>query len=120
MKAKTADLREKTVEELESTIKDLKEDLLRLRQQKNTQTLKPHEIRSMRKKIARAMTVRTEKVYAQEYERHKDSKRLPKDLRPRLTKAKRMQLTQKQLNKSVHSVHKRRRAYPTLFFSYSE
>lgn len=120
MKARISELRKKSVEELEELIKSLKMELLHLRQQKNTQTLKPHEILSLRKEIARVMTVRTENLYAQEYIKHKDDRKLPKDLRPRLTKAKRMKLTQKQMNKTVHSVHKRRSAYPTVFFSYSE
>lgn len=120
MKIRATELREKSVEELETLVSSLKEELLRLRQKKNTQSLKPHEIRVMRKNIARVLTVRTEKLYAEMYEKHKNDRRMPKDLRPRLTKAKRMALTPRQRRMSVHSVCKRRRAYPRMYFSYSE
>lgn len=120
MDSNIAELREKTVEELDILITDIKEELLRLRQQKNTQTLKPGEINVVRKSLARVMTARTEKIYAEEFEKHRNDKRLPKDLRRRTTKAMRLALTPKQLKKAVHSVHKRRRAYPAQFFSYAE
>ncbi|RVD93174.1 60s ribosomal l35 [Tubulinosema ratisbonensis] len=99
MKINVEEIRSKSLEELEVIINELKSEQLRLRQQKNSHSIKPHELKEARRNIARAMTVRTEKLYEQAWNKHKNDKVLPKELRPKLTRAKRLALTPKQQRK---------------------
>ena len=59
---KIAELRDKNVNELNQTLKDLKEELFNLRFQHAINQLEnPHKISETKKEIARVMTVITEK-----------------------------------------------------------
>lgn len=120
MRLIAAELREKSIAELDEMIVEYKNNCLRLRQQKNTESIKPHELRTARRNVAIIMTVRTEKKMIEQFEIHKNDKRLPKDLRPKLTKAKRMALTKKQLNKKVYKIRARERKFPKVYYSYAE
>lgn len=99
MKLIAEELRSKSLEELETLVNELKSEQLRLRQQKNSHSIKPHELKEARRNIARVMTVRTEKLYEQAWNNHKKGKELPKALRPKLTRAKRLALTPTQVRR---------------------
>lgn len=120
MKETAESYRALTIEDLLVKIKDLKTELLTLRQQKNLGTLKGNEIKHARKNVARAMTVLTEKRTDEAIEKYKDAKILPKDMRQRLTRSMRLKLTKKQENKKVWKVRVREMKYPKVYFSYVE
>ncbi|KCZ77965.1 ribosomal protein L29 [Anncaliia algerae PRA109] len=119
MKILAEELRAKTIPELETFISELKSECLRLRQQKNSHTIRPKEIREARKNVARAMTIRTEKLYEEAWNKHKNDKVLPKELRPKLTRAKRLALTEKQVNRRERH-YGGYRTQKKVYFSYSE
>ncbi|KAF9762673.1 60S ribosomal protein L35-2 [Nosema granulosis] len=114
--------REKNIEELESEIVALKNEMLELRQKKVSATVEPEEIKTCRKTIAAALKIRREKYLEQLVEKYKGTPihKLPKKLRPRLTRAKRRALTKAQLNKKVPKAWKREIKYPKVYYSYSE
>lgn len=79
------DIRNLTVEELNEKLKDAKLQLLHLRQKQQSQVLKPHELKEGRRNVAVIKTVMTEKKYEE---------MLDKGLyRPKLSKAKRQEMT---------------------------
>ncbi|EOB11503.1 60S ribosomal protein L35 [Nosema bombycis CQ1] len=114
--------REKTIEELESEIITLKNELLELRQKKVSATVEPEEIKTCRKTIATALKVRREKYLEELVEKYKGTPihKLPKKLRPKKTRAQRKALTKKQLEREVPKVWKKSLKYPKVFYSYSE
>lgn len=114
--------REKNIEELESEIITLKNELLELRQKKVSATVEPEEIKTCRKTIAAALKIRREKYLEQLVEKYKGTpiNKLPKKLRPKLTRAKRRALTKQQLNRKVPKAWKRELKYPKVYYSYSE
>jgi large subunit ribosomal protein L35e len=120
MKIEASEIREKSMADLETMIGDLKAAYLTARQQKRSGIVKGHEMRVAKKNVARALTVLTEKKYVEAVEKHKNDKYLPKDLRPKMTRAKRRALTKRQMGLKVHRVKKMERMYPKVYFSYSE
>uniref|UniRef100_V5IEQ2 Large ribosomal subunit protein uL29 n=1 Tax=Ixodes ricinus TaxID=34613 RepID=V5IEQ2_IXORI len=94
-KVKARELRGKKKEDLVKQLEDLKQELAALRVAKVTggAASKLSKIRVVRKSIARVLTVvhQTQKENLRKFYRGKKHK--PKDLRPKLTRAKRRELT---------------------------
>ncbi|KAF7682784.1 60S ribosomal protein L35-2 [Astathelohania contejeani] len=120
MRIERAEFEAQSIEELKTTIGDLKAEMLRLRQSKQAQTLQPEEMRDGRKNLARALSVLNLKERAEALEKYKNAKRIPKQLRKPCTKRERAKLTKKQLMHKVRSVRYREKKYPKQIFSYSE
>ena len=95
MKVKAKELRGKKRDELEKQLTDLKVELSQLRVAKVTggAASKLSKIRIVRKSIARVMTVinQTQKENLRKF--YRDKKYMPKDLRPKKTRAMRRALT---------------------------
>jgi len=89
-------LHEKSKDELSAELENLRKELseLRVAQVANSSAAqKVNRIREVRKKIARVLTVMTIKTRKALREKHTNSKFLPKDLRPKLTRALRRRLS---------------------------
>ncbi|ELU10173.1 hypothetical protein CAPTEDRAFT_149132 [Capitella teleta] len=95
VKVKAKELRGKKRDELEKQLTDLKVELSQLRVAKVTggAASKLSKIRIVRKSIARVMTVinQTQKENLRKF--YRDKKYMPKDLRPKKTRAMRRALT---------------------------
>ncbi|KAM0674783.1 60S ribosomal protein L35 [Gurleya vavrai] len=116
----TKTFRTLSTDALIESIKNHKSYLLTLRQQKTLGTLKGNEISETKKLIARALTVLTEKRTEEAVSQYKDAKRLPKDMRMKLTKAKRLALTRRQERKAVRKVRAKANKFRKVFFGYQE
>ena len=128
-------LRNKTVEELLKNVTDLKNELSSLRVNKVAQGVasKLAKIRVVRKAIARNLTIvnlkkRSElknafssragiRKYNEEHKTTFTLNKLPKELRPRLTRALRRKLTKNQQNKVLPKIAKRQNAFPQRSFA---
>ncbi|EGF79287.1 hypothetical protein BATDEDRAFT_25949 [Batrachochytrium dendrobatidis JAM81] len=97
---KAYELRTKDKEELTAKLADLKQELLSLRVQKisNGNSPKHARIGSVRKSIARVLTVMNQTQLAQLRLFYKDRKYLPLFLRPKQTRAIRRRLTAEELS----------------------
>jgi large subunit ribosomal protein L35e len=122
MKIEYETLREKNIPELEDEIINLKNELLQLRQKKVSSTVEPDEIKIARKNVARALRVRHEKMLEEAVKEYsnKPLHKIPKKLRPRMTRNERRALTKKQINRKVPKVWRRELKNPKIFFAYSE
>lgn len=122
MKIDYETLRNKSINDIDTEIVDLKNELLQLRQKKVSSTVEPDEIKIARKNLARALRVRHEKLLEETLKQYegKPLKKIPKKLRPKKTRAERRMLTKKQLNRKVPKVWKKELKFPKVFFSYTE
>lgn len=93
-KVKTKDLRGKNREDLTKQLNELKQELSNLRVAKVTggAAAKLSKIRVFRKNIARVLTVMNQKQKENLKKFYRKKKRIPIDLRPKLTRAIRRQL----------------------------
>lgn len=113
------ELRGKSIEELRNELADLEKTYLSMRQQEHSKTLEKEDLREAKKNIARCKTVLREAKLKQLVEQYKGEKNLPKQLRPKLTKAKRMALTSAQKNRKTKSQRVHLKKYPMRVFSFS-
>lgn len=120
MKDVVATLKNMNVDALIESVKNHKSHLLTLRQQKTLGTLKGKEISETRKNIARALSVLTEKRIEEAVEKYKNAKHLPKDMRMKLTRSKRHELTRRESRKQVRRVRARQNKYRKIHFGYQE
>lgn len=122
MKISLETFREKNISELEEEIINLKNELLQLRQKKVSSTVEPDEIKIARKNIARALRVRHEKLLEETCKKYENlpMHKIPKELRPKKTRAERRKLTKKQASRKMPKVWKRELKNPKVFFAYSE
>eukprot|EP00397_Hematodinium_sp_SG-2012_P063552 GEMP01087981.1.p1 GENE.GEMP01087981.1~~GEMP01087981.1.p1 ORF type:complete len:123 (+),score=37.31 GEMP01087981.1:31-399(+) len=99
MKVKAHELRNKTSKELMKELEDLKIELATLRVAKVSggAQAKLAKICSVRKGIARVLTVYNQKNKSAAREQYKNKKFVPKDLRPKKTRAIRRRLSSAQL-----------------------
>jgi len=111
---KAYELRTQSKEDLLKTLTDLRKELAELSVAKVTggAASKVAKIGSVRKDIARVLTVYNQQQIEAVRKSLKGAKYIPKDMRKKLTKAKRMALTKKQQNMVVTKVHKRRSNFP--------
>lgn len=115
-KVKTKDLRGKKKEELTKQLEDLKQELANLRVAKVTggTASKLSKIRVFRKNIARVLTVmnQNQKDNLRKLYRSKNSKYIPRDLRPKRTRAIRRQLTKHEASLKTAKEHRKLRNWP--------
>ena len=100
-KVKAHMLRTKTKSELQSQLKELKEELstLRVAQVTGGAAAKLSKIGVLRKSIARVLTVHNQNTKSKLREKVEDKKRMPAELREKKTRAIRRRLTADQVNK---------------------
>merc|ERR1712062_279699 len=119
VKVKAKELRGKKKEELTSQLKELKTELSQLRVAKGTggAASKLSKIRIVRKSIARVLTVinQTQKENLRKF--YKNKKYMPKDLRPKKTRAIRRQLTKHELSIKSAKQLRKDRLYPMRKFA---
>uniref|UniRef100_A0A6M2E5K5 Large ribosomal subunit protein uL29 n=1 Tax=Amblyomma tuberculatum TaxID=48802 RepID=A0A6M2E5K5_9ACAR len=118
-KVKARELRGKKKEELVKQLEDLKQELAALRVAKVTggAASKLSKIRVVRKSIARVLTVihQTQKENLRKFYRGKKYK--PRDLRPKLTRAKRRELTPHEKRLCTRKLTRKLAAYPPRKFA---
>ena len=128
-------LRNQTVDTLQNNLSELRTELSSLRVNKVASGVasKLAKIRVVRKTIARHLTIINQKKrqelkdafstksnikkYNEENKTSYSVNKLPKDLRPRLTKALRRKLTDEQKNKKLSKQVKKLRAFPQRSFA---
>ncbi|KAH3756789.1 ribosomal protein L35 [Pelomyxa schiedti] len=119
VKVKAYELRKKSKTDLLKQLEELKTELgqLRVAQVTGGAPSKLAKIKTVRKSIARVLTVinQTQKAHLRKY--YSTHKYKPLDLRPKLTRAKRRELTPKQLAKKTLKEKKKLSAYPTRKFA---
>lgn len=122
MKIESETLRKLDVEGIEQKVAEIKTELARLRQKKNSGDIEPEEIKTAKKNLARALTIRHEMILTGLVEKYKGTpvSKLPKELRPRLNKAKRQALTTAQLKRKTRRQNARMGKFPRVIFSYNE
>lgn len=100
MKVNAKDLRCLTLSEVEERYKQVKTDLLHMRQREQTQTVKPHEMYQAHRNVAVVMTILTDKKKEEAVAAaFAANGKVPKQFLTRLTKKKRMALSKEQLRK---------------------
>ena len=112
-------LREKKKDELLKQLDDLKQELANLRVAKVTggTASKLSKIQIIRKNIARVLTVMNMNQKANLRKFYKGKKFVPKDLKPKLTRAKRRELTPAQKAKKTQKQLSRIRNWPERLFA---
>jgi ribosomal protein L29 len=113
-KVKIRDLRDKKKEELTKQLEEMKQELANLRVAKVTggTASKLAKIRVFRKNIARILTVINQNQKENLRKFYRGKKRKPKDLRPKLTRALRRQLSPKERNLKTRKEAKKLRLWP--------
>lgn len=107
---KIKDLRDLSEEQLNNQLGDLKENLLQLRAKKAN--VRPGEIHRVRKNIARVLTLINLKARAQAATNVTNPAKLPKSLRPKLTRALRRKLSPSEANARTLRAQKKSAAFP--------
>ena len=92
------DLRELSEEQLNVQLREAVDQLQTLLQMKHSKQVQPDEIKTAKKDIARIKTVQYENKLKALVEEYKGKKFIPKELRPKKTRALRRALTKQQLN----------------------
>merc|ERR1711977_582113 len=114
MSVKAFQLRDKSEDELNKQLQDLKNELVSLRVAKVTggAPSKLAKIKEVRKGIARVNTVihQTQKAHIRNF--YAGKKYVPVDIRPKKTRAIRRQLTKQQANKKTLRQQKRQTHFP--------
>ena len=112
-------LRDKKKDDLSKQLDDLKQELANLRVAKVTggTASKLSKIKIIRKNIARVLTVMNMNQKANLRKFYKGKKYVPKDLKPRLTRAKRRELTPAQKAKKTQKELSRLRNWPERRFA---
>lgn len=113
-KLKIRDLRDKKKEELTKQLEEMKQELANLRVAKVTggTASKLSKIRVFRKNIARILTVINQNQKDNLRKFYRGKKRKPIDLRPKLTRALRRQLSLKERNIKTRKESKKLRLWP--------
>ncbi|GMM52935.1 ribosomal 60S subunit protein L35B [Starmerella bacillaris] len=107
---KIKDIRELSDEQLKTQLIDLKENLLQLRAKKAN--VRSGEIHRVRKNIARVLTVINLKARSEVLANTSNPRRLPKDIRPKLTRALRRKLSASDANRRTLKAQKKSAAFP--------
>eukprot|EP01007_Sphenomonas_quadrangularis_P001065 NODE_1952_length_715_cov_1082.522523_g1644_i0.p1 GENE.NODE_1952_length_715_cov_1082.522523_g1644_i0~~NODE_1952_length_715_cov_1082.522523_g1644_i0.p1 ORF type:complete len:136 (+),score=42.15 NODE_1952_length_715_cov_1082.522523_g1644_i0:87-494(+) len=118
MKVKAHELRQKGRHELLKQLEDLRTELAQLRvaQQTGGAAAKLAKIKVVRKSIARVLTVNNQKEKQNLRKAYKGKTFKPKDLRLKLTRAKRRALKPYEISKSLKQ-QKREKAFPVRKFA---
>ncbi|KAI0982067.1 hypothetical protein GJ496_011929 [Pomphorhynchus laevis] len=119
-KVRAKDLRLKSKEELEKQLAELKQELASLRVSKvvgPSKNVRVTRIRTVRKSVARILTIMNQMRTENLIKFYKGKKFVPKDLKPRLTRAKRRELTKFEKSRELKKVRRRARIYPVRVFA---
>lgn len=118
-KVKAHELRNKTSKELLSDLKELRAELASLRVAKvaGGAPSKLCKIKVVRKGIARVLTVYNQKQKVEQRTKWARKKVIPKNLRPRLTKALRQKLRPEHANAKLHKTTVRTLNFPKRKFA---
>lgn len=118
-KVKTKDLRGKKKEELVKQLEDLKQELSNLRVAKVTggTASKLSKIRVFRKNIARVLTVIHQNQKDNLRKLYKGKKHIPKDLRPKRTRALRKALTPHQKSLKTRKELRKLQSWPQRIYA---
>ncbi|KAN0126771.1 Ribosomal L29 domain containing protein [Russula decolorans] len=113
-KVKANELQSKTRNDLTKQLDELKRELLTLRVQKiaGGSASKLTKINTVRKSIARVLTVTNQKARQNIREYYKNKKYLPLDLRPKKTRAIRRRLTKHERSLKTLKQHKKDAHFP--------
>lgn len=119
VKVKAKDLRKKDAEALLKQLEEQKSELAQLRVAKVSggAPSKLSQIRVTRKNIARILTILHQSKKAAKKDEFKDKKYKPIDLRKRLTRAKRRELTKEEANKLPLRLLKKKLNFPQRKFA---
>ncbi|KAF8655318.1 hypothetical protein AX16_003215 [Volvariella volvacea WC 439] len=114
-KVKAYELQSKSKNDLAKQLQELKGELLSLRVQKITggSAAKLTRINTVRKAIARVLTVTNQKARQNLREYYKKKKYLPLDLRPKKTRAIRRRLTKHEASLKTLKQKKKEQNFPT-------
>ncbi|EAU84784.1 ribosomal protein L35 [Coprinopsis cinerea okayama7 len=114
-KVKAYELQSKSKPDLAKQLADLKNELLTLRVQKiaGGSASKLTRINTVRKSIARVLTVTNQKARQNLREYYKNKKYLPLDLRPKKTRAIRRRLTKHEASLKTLKQQKKELNFPT-------
>lgn len=118
-KLKIKDLRTKRKDELAKQLDDLKQELANLRVAKVTGGIasKLAKIRIFRRDIARILTVMSHNQRENLRKYYKEKKFKPRDLRPKLTRAKRKELTPHEKSLKTRKQRRKSTFYPERKFA---
>lgn len=119
MSVKSYELRNKSKEELENLLIQYKKELAELRVQQLQRPSLP-KVKTVRKNIARVLTVINEQHRDAVRQLYMNKKHQPKDLRNKKTKQIRNNLTKNESNKILLKHSKRNIAYPQLKYAIKE
>ena len=114
VKVKANELRKKEKEELLKDLRNFKQELLdaRTAASAGTTSNKLSQIRFLRKSIARVLTVYNEKRRYEAKLVYLGKKYIPKDLRPKTTRAMRRRMSHEQANKNTVKAEKKASNFP--------
>ncbi|SCU92812.1 LANO_0E02190g1_1 [Lachancea nothofagi CBS 11611] len=113
---KSYELRTKSKEQLESQLVDLKKELATLKVQKLSRPSLP-KIHTVRKDIARVLTIINENQRQAVKELYKGAKYQPKDMRAKKTRALRRALTKFEASRITEKQKKKQIAFPQRKFA---
>lgn len=99
MKIFAKELREKKTEEIIQILTDAKASYMQVRQKKHSDQASIQEMKVARENVGRIQTVLHEKKTIELVEKAKACKKIPKELKPKLTRKLRRSLTKNQLKK---------------------
>ena len=118
-KVKAFELRTKTKTELQTQLKELKEELstLRVAQVTGGAAAKLAKIGAVRKSIARVLTVTNQQAKKKLREHFAKEKFIPKTLREKKTRAIRRKLTKEQASKKTAKQTKKDNYYPSRVYA---
>ncbi|KZS91221.1 60S ribosomal protein L35 [Sistotremastrum niveocremeum HHB9708] len=118
-KVKAYELQSKSKTDLAKQLAELKQELLTLRVQKiaGGSASKLTKINTVRKSIARVLTVTNQKARQNLREFYKGKKYLPLDLRPKKTRAIRRRLTPHERSRKTVKQHKKEIHFPQRKFA---
>ncbi|CAD25713.1 similarity to 60S RIBOSOMAL PROTEIN L35 [Encephalitozoon cuniculi GB-M1] len=122
MKIEASALRQLGIKQIEERAAEIKADLAALRQKKNSGDVGANDIKTAKKNLARALTVRREKILEELVEAYRGTpvSKLPKELRPKLNRSKRRALTKTQLRRKTRRQRARMSKFPRVIFAYNE
>lgn len=107
---KVKDIKELSDEQLTTQLSDLKASLVQLRAKQ--QSARPGEIKRVRKSIARVLTIINLNARSKVAASIQNPKHLPKDLRPKLTRALRRKLSPSEAQAKTLRATKKAAAFP--------
>ncbi|OQS53791.1 RPL35A [Ecytonucleospora hepatopenaei] len=119
MSLKAEELRTFTEEQLKVQLRETQDALQHLYQLRHSKQVQPNEIKEARKDIARIKTIQHENKLKSLVEKYKGKKHIPKELRPKKTRALRRALTKQQLNKKSRRQRQELAKYKPLVYTYT-